>query len=82
MGKEERVRAIICGCGERLEGADDERLVEEVATHLKQVHSDHVAASLTREQVRRVAANRAYKLEYALVYEGDEPNEEFGSDPY
>ena len=54
---------MICGCGERLEAAGDERMVEEVATHVKQVHSDHVVASLTREQVRRVVANRAYKLE-------------------
>ncbi len=58
---------MICGCGERLEAADDERLVEEVSTHLKRVHPDHLVASLSREQVRRVVADRAYKLEYALV---------------
>jgi hypothetical protein len=27
VGKEEWVRAMICNCGERLEAADDERLV-------------------------------------------------------
>jgi hypothetical protein len=36
-------------------------------------------ASLGREQVRRVIADRSYKLEYTLVYEGDE---EFGPEPY
>ena len=73
---------MICGCGERLEAADDERLVEEVSTHLKRVHPDHLVASLSCEQVHRIIADRAYKLEYALVYEGEEPDEEFGLDPY
>jgi hypothetical protein len=39
-------------------------------------------ASLSCEQVRKVVADRAYKLEYALVYDGGEPDEEFGLDPY
>jgi hypothetical protein len=81
-GKEEWVRAMICDCGERLEADDDERLVQEVSTHLKWIHPDHLVATLSREQVRRVLADRAYKLEYALIYEGDEPDEEFGLDPY
>ncbi len=76
------MRAMICGCGERLEAADGERLVEEVSTHLKRVHPDHLVATLSREQIRRVLADRAYELEYALVYEGGEPDEEFGLDPY
>jgi hypothetical protein len=61
---------MICGCGARLEAADDERLVEEVSTHLKLVHQDHLVASLSREQVHRIIADRAYKLEYALVLWG------------
>lgn len=81
-GKEEWVRAMICDCGERLEADDDERLVQEVSTHLKWIRPDHLVATLSREQVRRVLADRAYKLEYALIYEGDEPDEEFGLDPY
>jgi hypothetical protein len=81
-GKEEWMRAMICGCSERLEAADDERLAEEVSTHLKRVHPDHLVATLSREQIRRVVADRVYKLEYALVYESDEPDEEFGLDPY
>jgi len=76
------VRAMICGCGERLEAAGDKRMVEEVATHLKRVHPDHLVASLSREQLPRVVANRAYKLEYALVYVGDGLDEEFGLNPY
>ncbi|MBA3471616.1 MAG: DUF1059 domain-containing protein [Rubrobacter sp.] len=76
------MRAMLCGCNQRLEATDDERLVEVVSTHLRRVHPDHLVASLSREQVRQVIADRAYKLEYALVYEGDEPDEEFGLDPY
>ena len=76
------MRAMLCGCNQRLEAADDERLVEVVSNHLKRVHPYHLVASLSREQVREVVAKRAYKLEYALVYEGDKPDEEFGLDPY
>jgi hypothetical protein len=76
------MRAMISGCSERLEATDDERLVEAVSTHLKRVHPDHLAGSLSREQVRRVVADRAYKLKYALVYKDDEPDEEFGLAPY
>ncbi len=76
------MRAMICGCGQRLEAINEGRLVEEVSIHLKRVHPNHLVASLSREQVRRIVADRAYKLEYALVYEGDEPDEEFGLDPY
>ena len=59
---------MICGCGERLEATDDERLAEEVSTHLKRVHPDRLVASLSHEQIRQVAADRAYKLVYTLVY--------------
>ena len=76
------MRAMICGCGERLETAGDKRMVEEAATHLKRVHPDHLVASLSREQLPRVVANRAYKLEYALVYVGGRLDEEFGLNPY
>jgi len=73
---------MICGCGERLEATDDKRLVEEVSTHLKRVHPDYLVASLSHEQIRQVVADRTYKPEYAMVYESDEPDEEFGLDPY
>jgi hypothetical protein len=73
---------MLCGCNQRLEAADDERLVEVVSTHLKRVHPQHLVASLSDEQVRQVIADRAYTLEYVLVYEGAEPDEEFGLDPY
>jgi hypothetical protein len=76
------MRAMLCRCNQRLEATDEERLVDVVSTHLKRVHPYHLVASLSREQVRRVVAERAYKLEYALVYESDEPDEEFGLDPY
>ena len=65
-----------------MEATDDEQLVEIVSDHLRSVHPDHLVASLSREQVSRVVADRAYRLEYALVYECDEPDEEFGLDPY
>lgn len=82
MEKKSQMRAMLCGCNQRLEAADDERLIEVVSTHLKRVHPSHLVASPSREQVRQVVADRAYKLEYALVYEGDEPDEEFILDPY
>jgi isopropylmalate/homocitrate/citramalate synthase len=69
-GKEEWMRAMMCGCDERLEAAHNERLVEEVPTHLKQVHQDFLAASLSREQVHRIIADRAYMLENAVVLWG------------
>jgi hypothetical protein len=50
---------MICGCGARLEAADDERLVEEGSTHLKLVHQDHLVASLCREQIHRIIADPA-----------------------
>ncbi len=77
------MRAMLCGCGEHLEAGDEERLVDRVQAHLRRVHLDHLVASLDREQIREIVATRAYKLEYALVYKGgDEPDEEFGLDPY
>lgn len=83
MGKENnRMRAMLCGCGRHLEACDEERLVERVQAHLRRVHPDHIVASLNREQIREIVATHAYKLEYALVYEGNEPDEEFGPDPY
>ena len=83
MGKENWMRAMLCGCGKHLEAGDEERLVERVQAHLRRFHPDHLVASLDRKQIREIVATRAYKLEYALVYEGDdEPDEEFGLDPY
>jgi hypothetical protein len=38
-------------------------------------------ALLSREQVSQVVSNRAYRLEYALIHESDESDEEFGPDP-
>jgi predicted small metal-binding protein len=79
-----RVRALLCGCvcncRRRLKAADDEQLVSEVLDHLRRAHP---AIPLGEERVREIISARAYKLEYAVVYEdGEGPDEEFGPEPY
>ena len=60
---------MICGCNQRLEATDDERLGEIVSTHLSRVHPDHLVASLSREQVREVVVV-GYFINYYTGQEG------------
>lgn len=74
------MKALLCGCGRRLEGEEDENLCERVSAHL--LH-DHRTAHVDREVVRGMVVSRAYKIEYATVYaNGSGPDEEFGPEPY
>lgn len=74
------MRALLCGCGRRLEADQNRRLCDQVISHLKQ---DHRTAYIDYEVAREMVASRAYKLEYAAVYaNGAALDEEFGLEPY
>jgi len=78
------MRALLCGCvcncHHRLRADDDEGLVGEVLDHLRR---NHPAVPLDDARVREIVSARAYKLEYAAVYEEEEgPDEEFGPEAY
>ncbi len=74
------MRALLCGCGRRLEADEDERLCDQVVSHLKR---DHLTAYIDYEVAREMVASRAYKVEYAVVYTNEaSPDEEFGLEPY
>ncbi len=74
------MRALLCGCGRRLEAEEDGRLCERVVAHLER---DHLTAHVNQEVARGMVASRGYKLEYASVYaDGTVPDEEFGPEPY
>jgi hypothetical protein len=78
--RENGMRALLCGCGRRLEADQDEKLCERVVAHLKR---DHLTAYVDREVVRGMVAARAYKIEYVVPYpNGSGPDEEFGLEPY
>lgn len=73
-------RALLCGCGRRMEAEEDGKLCERVEAHLRQ---DHRTAHVDREVVRGMVVSRAYRIEYATVYaNGSGPDEEFGPEPY
>lgn len=73
------VKALRCGCGRRLEAEDDEGLLGRTREHLR---GEHPAAALEEAQLRAFVAH-SFKLEYAAPYAvGDEPDEEFGPEPY
>lgn len=73
-------RALLCGCGRRVEADEDQKLCERVESHLRR---DHRTAHVDREVVRGMVVSRAYKIEYATVYaNGSGPDEEFGPEPY
>lgn len=73
------MRALLCGCGRRLEADEDGRLCERVEVHLKR---DHLTAHVDRQLIQSMVASRAYELEYAVIYNGTAPDEEFGLEPY
>ncbi len=74
------MRALLCGCGRRLEANHDRKLCDQVVSHLKR---DHLTAHVDYKVAREMVASRAYKVEYAAVYtNGTVPDEEFGLEPY
>ena len=78
--RENGMRALLCGCGRRLEADEDEMLCERVVAHLTR---DHLSAYVDRELVRGMVADRAYKIEHVVIYpNGSGPDKEFGLEPY
>jgi hypothetical protein len=78
--RENGMRALLCGCGRRLEAVEDEGLCERVVVHLTR---DHGSAYVDCELVRRMVVDRAYKIEHVVIYSnGSGPDEEFGLEPY
>ena len=74
------MRAMLCGCGRRLEAASDDGLVREALVHRSREHAMYVA---DEEHVRRTVEENAYGLERAAPYaNGQGPDEEFGPEPY
>ena len=74
------MRALLCGCGRRLEVDQDGRLCYKVISHLKR---EHRTTYIDYEVAREMVASRAYKMEYAAVYtNGTALDEEFGLEPY
>jgi predicted small metal-binding protein len=72
--------ASLCNCHHSLRAADDERLVEAALEHMR-LH--HPAAPVDEERVEKIISDRAYDIEYVVVYPGgDGPEEEFGLEPY
>ena len=57
--EEEKMRAIDCPCGHRLEGADDEELFRLAREH---VDRDHPEMERTDEQLRERVAADAYDV--------------------
>ena len=68
------MRAMLCGCGARLEAADDDGLVRETLEHYKRLHG---MAVVDGEAIRRIVEEGAYTLQEYGVVHGDDPDEEF-----
>ncbi|MDP9440549.1 MAG: hypothetical protein M3P49_17715 [Actinomycetota bacterium] len=74
------MKAMLCGCGRRLEARNEEGLVRETLAHRGREHATYEA---DEEHVRRIVEENAYALEHAAPYTGGEgPDEEFGPEPY
>ena len=74
------MKAMLCGCGQRLEAIGDNGLVGEALAHYRWVHG---MAVVDGENIRRIVEENAYGLEYVAPYAGGHgPDEEFGLEPY
>lgn len=54
------MRAMLCGCGQRLEAADNDCLVRETLNHYRWVHG---MAVVDGEDIRRIVEEGAYESE-------------------
>ena len=72
------MRALLCGCQQRLTASDEEGLFGRVLEHLDEYHP---VMTLGEAQVREVVAARSYEFEEMAVV-GADPEEEFGINPY
>ena len=72
------MRALLCGCNQRLAASDEEELFGRVLDHLEERHP---VVTLSEAQIGEVVAARSYGFEEMAVV-GADPEEEFGIDPY
>ncbi len=68
------MRAMLCGCGQRLEAANDDGLVHETLKHYRWVHR---MAVVDGEDIRRVVKEGAYGVEEFSSGRGEYADEEF-----
>jgi predicted small metal-binding protein len=79
-GKEDRMRALLCGCGKHLEARDDKGLAGRFREHLRR---EHPSIILHDDHIETIVSERAYDYERVLVYaEGERREDEFGPEPY
>lgn len=67
------MRAMLCGCGQRLEAADDDELVRETLEHYRWVHG---MAVVDGDDIRRIVKEGAYGSEGHAVARGEDSDEE------
>ncbi len=72
------MRALLCGCQQRLAASDEEGLFQRLLEHLEE---HHPVVTLGEAEIREVVAARSYEFEEMAVV-GADPKEEFGIDPY
>jgi len=71
------MRALLCGCQQRLAASDEEGLFRRLLEHLE----EHPVVTLGEAEIREVVAARSYEFEEMAVV-GADPEEKFGIDPY
>ena len=67
------MRAMLCGCGQRLEAANDDGLVRETLEHYRWVHG---MAVVDGEAIRRIVEEGAYGSEASPPVLREGPDEE------
>ncbi len=72
------MRALLCGCKQRLTASDEEELFGVVLDHLDGYHP---AMRLSEAEVREVVRAHSYEFQEMAVV-GADAEEEFGIDPY
>ncbi|QIN77258.1 hypothetical protein GBA65_00585 [Rubrobacter marinus] len=70
------MRAMLCGCGQRLEAANDDGLVHETLNHYRWVHG---MAVVDGEDVRRIVEKGAFGPEEHPITHGGDPDGEVWS---
>ncbi len=65
------MRAMLCGCGQRLEAANDDGLVRETLEHYRWVHG---MAVVDGEDIRRIVQKGAYGLDEYPAVHGEGPD--------
>ncbi len=70
------MRAMLCGCGQRLEAVNDDGLVQKTLEHYRWTHG---MAVVDGEDIRRIVEEGAYGSEEHPSSRGESPEEELWS---